>query len=122
MSLIDVFKLDSDGDIDISSGRFTIEEDTEAIKLMIIARLKLWIGEWFLNLDSGIDYIGEVFHKNDVDAAMNAEFLDGIIGTQGVTEVSQLDIDIASRNNDNNNLKVDFTAKTIFTEEVTGSI
>lgn len=58
----------------------------QAVSQSIGTRLKLWLGEWFLDTTDGTDYLGQVlgerYGKNP-----DAEIKGRILGTPGVTQI-----------------------------------
>jgi hypothetical protein len=44
-------------DLILTDNTFEMSEDVNALAEVVEARLKLWKGEWFLETDSGIDYL-----------------------------------------------------------------
>jgi len=113
-SIISTWNLDNEGDLDFAGGRFNLAINDEAVKLLLLARLRLWLGEWFLDLSEGVDYDGSVFGKSQVDIEMRTEFMQIILDTPYIDEVTKLEIEIGSRSDSINNLKVYFEARTAF--------
>jgi len=60
MASIKVFKLNSENDIDISTGNLVVLEDGQAVAQMIGTAWRTVLGEWFLNTESGLDYFGKI--------------------------------------------------------------
>lgn len=82
--------LDPDtNDLEIVGGlRFTqgIETVTQAITL----RMHAAKGEWFADLDNGIDYFGEIFGQKPDIPKVSAIFRKTLIETKGVDRVTSL--------------------------------
>lgn len=66
-------------------------------------------GGWFLNIEMGVDWLGNVLVKNPDLGAIRAELVAVIVGTDGVDELLALDIDL---NLETRQLTVSFTART----------
>lgn len=80
--------LDANGDMTWggNSGNFLINR-AEAVVQALQTRLKLWAGEWFLDVTAGVPYLTQVFGKHTqatADAAIKAT----ILNTNGVTGIA----------------------------------
>ncbi len=104
------YKLDSTGDIDITGGTFTLLEDSEAIKSRLTIRLNEFLNDWFLDLNEGVDYFGEVFGKRTIDDTVEDQFKLVILNTVGVTGLTSIDFELQS----DRDLIINFVAATIF--------
>lgn len=86
-------RLASDGDlwlgVDPETGQRVSElvGGRQQVAQHIGARLRTWLGEWFLDLRAGVDYRGTVFVKAPNVAVVNAGFREVILGTPGVTGI-----------------------------------
>ncbi len=58
----------------------------EGVAQCVATRLKLWAGQWFLNLPDGMDWKNSVLGKY-TDAARDLAIKARILGTPGVTEI-----------------------------------
>jgi hypothetical protein len=73
------------------TGDFTIGQpwyvnNTQAVAQSISTRLKLWLGEWFLDQSDGTPYLTEILgerYNKTPDAAIKRR----ILGTPGVTQL-----------------------------------
>lgn len=77
-------KLDANGDYSFghSVGDFYVDQP-EAAGQAGYTRLKLWLGEWFLDTSDGTPYVGSILGKDTAglyDQAIRAR----ILGTQGI--------------------------------------
>jgi hypothetical protein len=113
MATLKAFKL-TNGDLDVSNGRINIAEDSEAIQTSLLMRLDTRKDTYFLNLDFGLDRTSFT-DKAVVDSEMDAEFKQGILNTPGVLELTAYRLELDT----NRDLKLNATAKTIFSEEIT---
>lgn len=114
MALIRCFDLDTSDDLKIEGGKAVLAEDMQAIKVMLKQKLNLVKGNWFLDLNEGLDYFGAILGKNRVDTEMEAEFKIAIAEVIGVTELSAFSIEI----DQDRHLQVVFTAGTIFSQDI----
>lgn len=87
-------KLDSNGDMQFGNGTANFYKDTpEAIAQNIYTRLKLWLGEWYLDTDEGTDWLGKCLGKNSIDSAL-LEIKQRILGTTGVNSIQNFSASI----------------------------
>ena len=108
-------KLDADDDLDVSTGDLVKLTGAEAIRQQLKIRLRLFLGEWFLDTRVGMPYYETVLVKNPNTQAVRALFQEAILGTPGVTETSDvaLEYDGATRA-----LAVTFRAVTVDDEQL----
>ena len=72
-------------DIQIVNGDLVIVDGPQAILQNIIQTLGLFLGEWFLNVNLGIDYYGQILVKNPIQSTVDAIFINQILNVPGVT-------------------------------------
>ncbi len=66
-------------------GEFLVNSSA-AVAQLVLTRLRLWTGEWFLDATEGTPYLGQILGHGTggtYDQAIQAR----ILGTQGVTEI-----------------------------------
>ena len=72
-------KLDGSNDLSISSGDIETVSGIDEAGQRIKDRLLTYLGEWFLNLSFGVDYIGRIMVKNPrtnvISAHLRSEIL-----------------------------------------------
>lgn len=89
-----VRRLDDNNDMTFGAGSLNFFKDaTEGVAQNIYTRLKLWLGEWFLNTDDGTDWSGRCLGKNSVQSA-EAEIRQRILNTAGVLSINDLTISV----------------------------
>jgi hypothetical protein len=85
-------KLDENGDMSFGSGLADFYIDVpEAISQSVLTRLRLWVGEWFLDESEGTPYSQAVLgvgKRQTIEPAMRAR----ILSTPGVTEIVSLNV------------------------------
>jgi len=103
-------EFDVNGDYAIN--RFVTE--SPATIQAVTTRLRLFKGEWFLNLNSGVPWYQRIFIKparlNEVDRIIRNK----ILQTEGVSGLSSFDLSFDSTTR---KLSVTFTAETIYGDE-----
>jgi len=88
------------GALQIVGGKdLAIIGDTDGIAQRVTTRLDMHAGEWFLDVDAGVDWLGSVLGKGHTDAEIKALVRSKISSVPGVSAVTQLTIkrDPASR-------------------------
>lgn len=80
-------KLTPSGDYSFGSGQLDFYRDTpEAVGQAVQTRLLLWLGEWFLNVDEGTQYMQGILGKHSKDLA-NRTIQERVLGTQGLSSI-----------------------------------
>lgn len=107
------FRLDENGDLDISDGTWHLVTGREAIAQDCQTALRAFLGEYFLGRASvGTDWYGEVFQDGASLAAIEALIADKLRSREGVLNVETLVLGI-DRVSTERVLDVDFTLNTI---------
>ncbi len=101
---------DADGDYAINS----FIEDSAATVQAVTTRLRMFRGEWFLNLQEGVPWFQSVFVKPARQAVADKLIRDTINQTDGVESIISYD---SNYNSSTRRLSVTFTARTIYGEE-----
>ena len=76
-------KLDNNGDY--SHGAY-FKNNFEAVAQAVMTRLKLWEGEWFIDLQEGTPYLDGIVGKYTADT-IDPLIKDRILNTEGVIEI-----------------------------------
>lgn len=93
-----VRKLDSNGDMQLGQGSANFYSNSaDGVAQMVYTRLKLWLGEWYLDTAGGTDWLGKCLGKNTVDSAL-LEIKRRIMATEGVSEIKNLSASIEPTN------------------------
>ena len=99
-------KLNSDNDIDLTSGSATLTTDAEDVIQELEIRLQFFSGEWFLNILDGVPYLEEILKKGANIDTIKELFINEILSSNGITELNSLNLTFENRI-----LRVDFSAK-----------
>lgn len=86
MSTIRYRQLTSSGDYRFGGGAVFLVDSPDAVRQAILTRLKLGVGDWFLDLDEGTDYRGSILGYG-TQGTRDLEIQDRILGTPGVLEI-----------------------------------
>lgn len=97
------------GDIDVSTGDLLLTSGTEAIAQNLRIRLRMFLGEWFLDTRQGIPYFRNILIKNPRTNVVRSIFRQAILTTPGVTGLDKLVLDF---DNSLRQLDVSFDAVT----------
>lgn len=84
--------LDDDDELVVRNGDWQFAVDGPAIKQGIKIRLRTFEGEWFLDLEIGIDYWNIVLVKNPSLVLVREVFRRALAAAPGVAEVLQLNV------------------------------
>jgi len=112
-------RIDKSNDIQIDNNNLTLIGGREEIAQVLRQRLRVFLGEWFLDSREGIDYYGDILKKAPDPGQVNALFKREILTSPGVIELIEFKLDIVGRQ-----LQLKFTARTedgilTFDEELT---
>lgn len=81
-----------DDDLDITTGDLRLTETDVAVRQHLQQRLRMFLGEWFLDLGRGIPFYEQVLIKNANPGVLDAIFKDAILTTPGVIELLSFDL------------------------------
>lgn len=111
------FALDSNGDVIIENNRIKMIDGNELIRQKVQTVIGTNKGEWFLNIDEGIDFNNLLGKKKD-DEIIRNEIIQGLqqVDSSFVLETFNCDFDRKNRK-----LTVNFKAKNSDGEIVSGS-
>lgn len=100
-------RIDNTNDIQIDNNNLTLIGGREEIAQVLRQRLRVFLGEWFLDTREGIDYYGEILKKAPDPGQVDALFKNEILTSPGVIELIEFELDIVGRQ-----LQLRFTART----------
>jgi hypothetical protein len=104
-------KLDANGDYVIGSGSDFLVNSPEAVAQAILTRLKLWRGEWYVDLKDGTPWMQEILGKRQRGKSPDGAIKRRILGTEGVKEITKYSSDF---DGNTRQLKIDATVNTIY--------
>mgnify|MGYP001589035281 FL=1 len=84
------FQIDGAGDIVLDGGNLVLVDD---VAQRVTTRLRMLFGEWFLATSDGTPYLQQILIKNPNVAHVRAALRDRVLGTPGVRELRQFDLD-----------------------------
>jgi len=90
------FKCAEDGDILIEQNKFSIVSGPDEIVQNLRQNIRTFFGEWFLNQSLGVPYFQDIFIKNPNPISIEAAFKNVILGTIGVRELIDFDLNLDS--------------------------
>jgi len=81
-------KLDEIGDYSFGNSQANFHQNTPAgVGQAVLTRLKLWVNEWFLNVEDGTDWLDQVLGRG-TSLLYEQVIKQRILGTFGVTEIT----------------------------------
>ncbi len=83
-------KLDGDNDLDLTRGKLNIVEDDEAIAQKLRVGLRIFLGEFFADLEVGVPYYEKILVKNPQLGLIQQVFKKAILSCEGVTGVESM--------------------------------
>lgn len=86
-------------DVEITGNDIAIDsyvDGIHVIKQRITDMLRTFLGEWFLNINDGVDYEGRVFVSNPNSTMINAEMANAVSRTAGVLRVVSSSVSVSS--------------------------
>lgn len=87
-------RLGDDGDMTFGSQQADFLRNTpETVAQAVVTRLKLWLGEWFIDQSEGTPYQQAALGKR-TRASIEPAIRSRILETEGVTSIDQFDLSI----------------------------
>jgi len=80
----------------------------DALAQIIKNRLAMWLGEWFVTPNSGIDYLGLFNQSTFLEDRARIIFTNSILADSRITKITKMDIEL---NKSTRELTVDFVAE-----------
>lgn len=108
--MIDI-KLDSNHDIFFKDFDLVLCAGAEQVRQQLEIKLKLWVGEWFLDTEFGTPYLQSILGKQLTLSGAIAAIKKSILEVSGVTQIIEFNFDF---DNINRKLNVTFSAETDF--------
>ena len=81
------------GDIDLVDGSVYLTTGIESVRQSLIQRIRLFRGEWFLDLSEGVPYYEDILKKKPDIYVVDAAFKATILETPGVIELVEYELD-----------------------------
>ena len=104
-------KLDINGDYTFGQGQANFyRDDPVGVAQAVTTRLKLWLSEWFLDINEGMPWVQGVLGKRD-KAAADSTIREYILNTQGVLSILSYN---SVLNSDDRKLSLSVTIDTIY--------
>lgn len=101
-------QLNDDGDLELTGNDFVLTTGVDAISQHLSQRLKIFLGEYFIDKRIGIPYMEHILKKNIDPIIVDTLFKRQIITTPGVIELLKFTADLDSART----LNIEFRART----------
>ncbi len=83
-------------DWDFSTGDLVLLTGSAAVAQQLKIRLRMFLGEWFLDTRTGMPYFQSILVKNPNFAAIKSIFREAIVTTPGVSDVGDITLTLDS--------------------------
>lgn len=120
------FLLGDDGDLAVVNGNFALvggetdEANQAAVKQAIACRLRMFLGEYFLDESVGVDYFGQILVRNPDPQVIRELLRQTIAGTPDVVDVVGADLLLDSPTR---SASISYTVQSVYsTEPITGTV
>lgn len=80
-------KLDENGDYTLDNANAFFVDTPEAVAQAVLTRLRLWRGEWFIDITDGTPWNTEILGKRQGGKNPDTAIRSRILQTKGVTEI-----------------------------------
>lgn len=104
-------RLDNSNDWTFGQGISNYANRSEEIRLNLATRLRMYVNDWFLDQEEGIDYLSILGNLNNRNI-LQQEVIRITSETLGVKNIVQLDINVQ-----NNKATISFTYEDIYNEQ-----
>lgn len=103
--------LNSDHDLDVKGIDLWLVDGAEQVRQQLLIKLKLWVGEWFLDTEFGTPYLQSILGKQLTLSGAVAAIKKSILEVEGVLTIQEFTYDFSSSAR---KLTVDFSVNTAF--------
>ena len=93
-------QLDASNNYVFVGNRVPIIDGADYVEQKLRTKLRLFLGEWFLDLDKGVPYFQDILKKQTSLRVISGIFKDQILGTPGVIELREFVIDYIDETRD----------------------
>lgn len=112
-------KLDANDDYTIGTSNDFFLNNAEAVRQAILTRLRLWRGEWFLDISEGTPWQTQVLGKLQRGKNPDAAVKQRVLGTAGVKEILSY---TSTFNGTTRQVKIDATVGTIYGDVIINEV
>lgn len=114
------FKMDANDDLAVENSDFAAIGGADAIGQACKIRLRLMLGEYWLDDEAGVDYLGQILIKNPDQTVVKELLRDALMGVPDVTGVIAADLAI---DNATRQATISFTVSTSYSDaRVSGQV
>lgn len=101
--------LTSDHDLDTSAQDLTLVAGAERVRQQLLIKLKLWVGEWFLDTEFGTPYLQKILGKQLTLSGALVALRKSIMEVESVRQITSFNYQFSNATRE---LKVVFAADT----------
>lgn len=107
-------KLDNNNDIVIENGQLQLVSGGDAVAQAVSTRLKVFVGEWFFDLEAGMPYFQEILVKNPSFPRIKSQVRDILISVDGIDALENIVFINLEFSGSSRELTIDWRANTVF--------
>lgn len=101
--------LTTDHDLDTSTLNLRLVDGADRVRQQLLIKLKLWVGEWFLDLEFGTPYLQQILGKQLTLSGALTALRKSILEVEGVRQIQSFEYTFS---NSTRKLTVNFTVDT----------
>ncbi len=102
-------RLDTSHDLDVSTLDLSLVDQAEQVRQQLLIKLRLWVGEWFLDTDFGTPYLQSILGKQLTLSGAITAIRKAITEVEGVRSITEFEYNFSSVNRQ---LTVNFSVDT----------
>lgn len=87
-------EIDGSNELVIENGDLVLVDGVDAITQHLQIALRTWKGEWFLNRDEGVPYLGRIYGKPARRELITATLRKAIMAVPGVSRIVSFSLDL----------------------------
>lgn len=90
-------RLNADHDLDVSMLDLRLVDKTEQVRQQLLIKLRLWVGEWFLDTDFGTPYLQEILGKQLTLSGAITALRNSILEVEGVRTITEFEYNFSAQ-------------------------
>lgn len=91
--ILDV-RLTENGDLYVGPNGLEFVSGLEGVGQLVVIAIRMFLGEWFLNLDKGMPWFQEILGQKDAEDTLRRRLAETALGVPGVTAIISLTVEL----------------------------